>query len=85
MAAQEGGEDPWAVEGEVGTSLTFGASDQSVVLLRSGAEHESDRVVFAGEAGFEYGEARASDESSFITGSEFVVDGGITAAYVTPN
>jgi NAD(P)-dependent dehydrogenase (short-subunit alcohol dehydrogenase family) len=26
----------------------------------------------------------ASDESSFITGSTFVVDGGITAAYLTP-
>ena len=26
----------------------------------------------------------ASDESSFVTGSTFVVDGGITAAYVTP-
>lgn len=26
----------------------------------------------------------ASDESSFVTGSSFMVDGGITAAYVTP-
>lgn len=26
----------------------------------------------------------ASDESSFVTGTDFMVDGGITAAYVTP-
>ena len=26
----------------------------------------------------------ASDESSFVTGTEFMVDGGLTAAYVTP-
>ena len=40
-----------------------------------------------------FGEARemaqaalylASDESSFVTGTEFLVDGGITSAYVTP-
>ena len=26
----------------------------------------------------------ASDESSYVTGTDFTVDGGITAAYVTP-
>jgi NAD(P)-dependent dehydrogenase (short-subunit alcohol dehydrogenase family) len=26
----------------------------------------------------------ASDESSYITGTDFLVDGGITSAYVTP-
>jgi NAD(P)-dependent dehydrogenase (short-subunit alcohol dehydrogenase family) len=37
------------------------------------AEEMANAVVFL-----------ASDESSFVNGSTFLVDGGITAAYITP-
>ena len=45
-----------------------------VPMGRFGEAHEiADAVVFL-----------ASEESSFVTGATFLVDGGITAAYVTP-
>ncbi|MEQ9569316.1 MAG: DUF481 domain-containing protein [Longimicrobiales bacterium] len=64
-AAQDDGED-WALEGEVGTSLYFGASDQTAVLLKGGAEHTSERIVFGGEASFEYGEARVLEGEPYV-------------------
>ncbi|WP_405282362.1 DUF481 domain-containing protein [Gaopeijia maritima] len=66
-AGQEGDdESPWTLEGEVGTSLYFGASDQTAFLINGGAEHESDDVVFGGEAGFEYGEARVLEGEPYV-------------------
>lgn len=65
-AAQDEAESPWALEGEVGTSLYFGASDQTAVLLKSGAEHTSERVVFGGALAFEYGEARVLEGEPYV-------------------
>lgn len=67
LAAQnEDDESLWSFSGEVGTSLYFGASDQTAFLVNGGSEHRSDDVVFSGGAGFEYGEARGVEGDSYV-------------------
>ncbi len=67
LTAQESDEaSPWKLEGEVGASLYFGASDQSTLLLKTGAERTSQRLVFGADGGFEYGEARVLEGDSYV-------------------
>lgn len=57
---------PWKLEGEMGASLFFGASDQAAVLFRGGYSLESDRLEFGANAGFDYGEAEDDAGASFV-------------------
>lgn len=56
----------WELEGEIGTSLYFGASDQTAFLINGETERSSDQVVFGAGAGFEYGEARVLEGEPYV-------------------
>jgi len=64
LSAQDG--KPWKLEGEMGASLFFGASEQAAVLFRGGYSLESDRLEFGANAGFDYGEAEDDVGQSFV-------------------
>ena len=64
---QDEGSDPqWLLDGQVGGSLFFGASDQSAVLIKTGMECACERVVFGAEVGFEYGEAQVLEGEPYV-------------------
>ncbi|HSG48818.1 MAG TPA: DUF481 domain-containing protein [Longimicrobiales bacterium] len=71
LSAQD--EKPWKLEGEMGASLFFGASQQSAVLFRGGYSLESDRLELGLSAGFDYGEAEDEAGVSFVNKRSWVL------------
>lgn len=71
LSAQDG--KPWKLEGEMGASLFFGASEQAAVLFRGGYSLESDRLEFGANAGFDYGEAVGDGGESFVNKRSWVL------------
>ena len=56
LHAQE--EKNWALEGELGASVFFGASDQTAALFRTKYSRTSDKLEFSTNGSFDYGEAQ---------------------------
>jgi hypothetical protein len=69
LAAQEEPDEdgPWALEGEVGASLFFGAAEQTTVTMRSALERATERLELSLGGGFAYGEGENPE-----TGESFV-------------
>ena len=62
------------VTGETSVPRRIVAVTAMSPLRRIGTPHDSAQAALF----------LASDESSYVTGATFLVDGGLTAAYVTP-
>ena len=63
-AAQE--DRTWGLEGELGASLFFGASDQTAVIFRSQYEQDDEAWDVTIKGAFTYGEAEDQDGTSFV-------------------
>lgn len=65
VAAQDA-ERPWKLNGELGASVFFGASEQTAVLSRANYELTDPRWEFGIAGSFDYGEADDPDDGRFV-------------------
>lgn len=70
-------ERPWSIEGELGASVFFGASEQTAVLFGSAFEHEDDAWDVSLAGTFSYGEAQDQDGMSFVNNRSWTALGGL--------
>jgi len=57
---------PLKLEGEIGASLSFGASEQAAVLSRGKLEHKGARWELSFSGSYDYGEAQDPDAGRFV-------------------
>lgn len=77
LTGQEEAERPWSLEGELGASVFFGASEQTAVVFRSAFEHEDEVWDVSLVGTFSYGEAEDADGTSFVNNRSWTALGGL--------
>ena len=75
LPAQEE-EDPLTVEGEVGASLFFGNTDQTLVTTRTAADWAGEPWAFRLAGSFAYGEATGEQGNAFVNKRSWTVSSG---------
>lgn len=72
LSAQE--DRSWGLEGELGASLFFGASDQTTVIFRSQYEQDDEAWDITVKSAFTYGEAEDQDGTAFVNKRSWSTD-----------
>lgn len=77
LEGQEEEERPWSIEGELGASIFFGASEQTAAVLRSAFEHKDEAWDVSLLGTFSYGEAQDQAGTSFVNNRSWTALGGL--------
>lgn len=66
--------DDWSVEGEVGASLFYGNTDQTVVNTRTAVAHADSTAEISGDVQFIYGQSSDERGTSFVSKRYWLAD-----------